>query len=369
MSRSEKAFRHCSGDKSIRRRDYSVVGGINCLGLCAASLDPPRGQVLGTTSSSRLRIFGKADLFDLRCRMSYRCPALGLQPTAPRSLRLGTFNAEGRQNDVCPHFLIQRAKGFLRSVFRRDGKRSAAGPPDLKRKENTYGHSVANNGDGLLFVVRMPGQTHETVICCSIRDDLNHTQIAIQAYATDNWFKSTITQIHPICRNAGPVTSPGPHQTSALFNSSKVVIVSNGGKIRSHVWLWAFFKRVSTVWARAPCSASVPFGFFPSIITGAHEEGVKAVVVGGMKDVQNIAALSELLRFIALVARFRRRPPDPTSQSTDYSTTWKSKVEQLAPPDLLANGCEGRERRDRPDRSVNKDAAISGGESSGVARD
>ncbi|KAJ7728196.1 hypothetical protein B0H16DRAFT_1470569 [Mycena metata] len=106
-----------------------------------------------------------------------------------------------------------------------------------------------------------------------------------QCLATDNW-----------CR-----MSPGPNgfafipPDAALFNASKVVIVSNG--------------RV--------CGRC-----FPDLVTMAKEEGVKTVFVGGKSDVKQ--------EYCGTVG----------GQSTDYSTldtdikTTHLKTNSLAPPDL-----------------------------------
>ncbi|KAF7360569.1 Peptidase S41 family protein ustP [Mycena venus] len=110
---------------------------------------------------------------------------------------------------------------------------------------------------------------------------------------------SSASRLGQECQPSGFTSTP---PDVALFNSSKVVIVSNG---------------------RCASSCSL------FSITMAKEEGVKTVVVGGKKDVQQ--------EYCGTVG----------GQSTDYSTidteikTAQLKNSSLAPPDLLVNGVQG----------------------------
>ncbi|KAJ7314970.1 hypothetical protein DFH08DRAFT_894316 [Mycena albidolilacea] len=131
----------------------------------------------------------------------------------------------------------------------------------------------------------------------------------IQFPATDNWLLPPVnTQINGhadafsqrLGQECQPFTATPPDV--ALFDPSKVVIVSNG---------------------RCASSCSL------FSITMSKEDGVKTVVVGGKKDVQQ--------EYCGTVG----------GQSTDYSTidteikTAQLKNSSLAPPDLLVNGVQG----------------------------
>ncbi|KAJ6595571.1 hypothetical protein DFH09DRAFT_1135002 [Mycena vulgaris] len=136
-------------------------------------------------------------------------------------------------------------------------------------------------------------------------NDANGVQFA----ATDNWLLPPVNVrlnghadafSQRLGQECQPFSSAPPDV--ALFNSSKVAIVSNG---------------------RCASSCSL------FSITMAKEEGVKTVVVGGKKDVKQ--------EYCGTVG----------GQSTDYSTidteikTTQLKNNSLAPPDLLVNGVQG----------------------------
>ncbi|KAJ7888242.1 hypothetical protein B0H13DRAFT_2533563, partial [Mycena leptocephala] len=129
--------------------------------------------------------------------------------------------------------------------------------------------------------------------------------------ATDNWLLPPVNvQINghadAFSQRLGQDCLPGFFTSTppdvGLFNSTKVVIVSNG---------------------RCASSCSL------FSITMAKEEGVKTVVVGGKKDVQQ--------EYCGTVG----------GQSADYSTidteikTTQLKNSSVAPPDLLVNGVQG----------------------------
>ncbi|KAJ6588635.1 hypothetical protein B0H19DRAFT_1100376 [Mycena capillaripes] len=131
----------------------------------------------------------------------------------------------------------------------------------------------------------------------------------VQFPATDNWLLPPVNvQINGhtdafsqrLGQECQPFSATPPD--AALFDSSKVVIVSNG---------------------RCASSCSL------FSITMSKEEGVKTVVVGGKNDVQQ--------EYCGTVG----------GQSTDYSTidteikTTQLKNNSLAPPDLLVNGVQG----------------------------
>ncbi|KAJ6459724.1 hypothetical protein C8R47DRAFT_1243393 [Mycena vitilis] len=131
----------------------------------------------------------------------------------------------------------------------------------------------------------------------------------VQFPATDNWLLPPVdVQINGhadefsqrLGQECQPFSATPPD--AALFDSSKVVIVSNG---------------------RCASSCSL------FSITMAKEEGVKTVFVGGKNDVQQ--------EYCGTVG----------GQSTDFSTidteikTTQLKNNTLAPPDLLVNGVQG----------------------------
>ncbi|KAJ7691599.1 hypothetical protein B0H17DRAFT_1286019 [Mycena rosella] len=131
----------------------------------------------------------------------------------------------------------------------------------------------------------------------------------VQFPATDNWLLPPVDvkingHADAFSQRLGQECQPfsATPPDVALFNSSKVVIVSNG---------------------RCASSCSL------FSITMAKEEGVRTVVVGGSKDVKQ--------EYCGTVG----------GQSTDYSTidteikTALLKNSSLAPPDLLVNGAQG----------------------------
>jgi len=138
-------------------------------------------------------------------------------------------------------------------------------------------------------------------------NDANNVQFA----ATDDWLLPPVNltinghadafsqRLGQECQPGGFVTTP---PDVALFDPSKVVIISNG-KCASSCSLFS--------------------------ITMTKEEGVKTVVVGGRKGVEQ--------RYCGTVG----------GQSTDFSTidteikTTQLKNSSLAPPDLLVNGVQG----------------------------
>ncbi|KAJ7784767.1 hypothetical protein B0H16DRAFT_1402826 [Mycena metata] len=135
----------------------------------------------------------------------------------------------------------------------------------------------------------------------------------VQFSATDNWLLPPVNleingHADSFSPRLGAECPPGPNgfaftpPDAALFNASKVVIVSNGR-----------------------CASSCAL----FSVTMAKEEGVKTVFVGGKNDVKQ--------EYCGTVG----------GQSTDYSTldtdikTTHLKTNSLAPPDLLVNGVQG----------------------------
>ncbi|KAF7345744.1 Peptidase S41 family protein ustP [Mycena venus] len=133
----------------------------------------------------------------------------------------------------------------------------------------------------------------------------------VQFSATDNWLLPPVNvQINghadAFSQRLGQDCQPEFFTTTppdvALFNSSKVIIISNG---------------------RCASSCSL------FSITMAKEEGVKMVVVGGKNDVQQ--------EYCGTVGG---QSADFSSIDTEIKTT-QLKDSSLAPPDLLVNGVQG----------------------------
>ncbi|KAJ6630012.1 hypothetical protein B0H10DRAFT_1939260 [Mycena sp. CBHHK59/15] len=104
----------------------------------------------------------------------------------------------------------------------------------------------------------------------------------------------------------------------ALFNASKVVIVSTG-------------------WCASSCSTFSVCGDLLFQVAMSKEEGVKTVVVGGKNDVKQ--------EYCGTVGGSTPLNPAPRPRSTDplptFRQTTQLKNNSLAPPDLLVNGVQG----------------------------
>ncbi|KAJ6580011.1 hypothetical protein DFH09DRAFT_1260401 [Mycena vulgaris] len=158
-------------------------------------------------------------------------------------------------------------------------------------------------------------------------NDANGVQFA----ATDNWLLPPVNVrlnghadafSQRLGQECQPFSSTPP--IVALFNSSKIAIISNG---------------------RCASSCSL------FSVTMAKEEGVKTVVVGGKKDVKQeyCGTVGGLASWIQGHVYLLSLTPScyPTGQSADYSTidteikTTQLKNSSLAPPDMLVNGVQG----------------------------